>query len=544
MKSSRACMSVTSVAALAVALSGGACSGGKGDVGAAGDDGGVGAGQDATSSGGGGCATNTDCASQVPPTAPAGCATGKCDALQGTCTFVAKDNDGDGDPTANCKASNGVPITDGTDCNDDDPNIYGGHPETCTDLTDGGTAASPCSSGQKECLPDGTESACTGTLVCVNQACVGGKCVGSCGPGETQCSGNNGLQTCGADGTWGSPVQCMGGACLEADAGTGSGAASCGGVCSPGATQCGTGSQANYVQTCDGSGEWQTATNPCTDVCSAGQCGGNCSPGQTECGTSNNVLTCPASGTWPTTGGTSCTSQGKACVATGTTGNPSAACSGSCVPGVPGTCGSCGKGTETCTASGTPGTCKGDPPVTATCGPCNDGTSSCGGPCQGGTTNVGSCGTCGGTNQCGGTCSRGPAMGSGGPTETVNLDFNTSYCHANSANFAWTPSFVGQSPNPSGTYTVNYSFTDHNNMSGSFSTVFYIGCSGSPTAGNPYSEAGLTTTQVGSLVCPVGQSVVWYPTVCGQSGSCCGDPSVNWNITGWTSSNAVCVATP
>ncbi|HEY1693811.1 MAG TPA: hypothetical protein VGG39_16705 [Polyangiaceae bacterium] len=46
------------------------------------------------------------------------------------------------------------------------------------------------------------------------------------------------------------------------------------------------------------------------------------------------------------------------------------------------------------------------------------------------------------------------------------------------------------------------------------------------------------------MTCPVGQSVVWYPTVCGQSGGCCGDPTVNWNITGWTSNDAICVATP
>lgn len=181
----------------------------------------------------------------------------------------------------------------------------------------------------------------------------------------------------------------------------------------------------------------------------------------------------------------------------------------------------------------------------ASCGSCG-GTVQCGGQCSVATPgNLGqACGTCGGTWQCDGSCSRGSTAGSGGPAETVNLDFNTSHCSAGSANYTWSPNFGGQPTNPSGTYTVNYNFTDHNNMSGSSATVFYIGCSGSPTTGNGYSEAGLTTTQTGSLTCPVGQSVVWYPTVCGQSGSCCGDPSVNWNITGWTTNNAICIATP
>jgi hypothetical protein len=135
----------------------------------------------------------------------------------------------------------------------------------------------------------------------------------------------------------------------------------------------------------------------------------------------------------------------------------------------------------------------------AGCGSCG-GAVTCGGGCSISTpADYGQgCGPCGGTWQCDGSCSMNSTSGSGGPTETVNLDFNTAHCTANAVNFAWSPNFGGQPTNPSGYYTVNYNFTDHNNMSGSFSTVFYIGCSGNPTLGNGYSEAGLTTTQVGS----------------------------------------------
>ena len=259
----------------------------------------------------------------------------------------------------------------------------------------------------------------------------------------------------------------------------------------------------------------------------------------------------------------SCTSETKACVSGG---SGSAACQGTCVPGVAAACGSCGKGSETCTAAGNPGTCSGDVAVTTSCGPRNDGTSHCGGACTGGTSNYGNscgscggtiacgggctvatpgnygqgCGTCGGTYTCSGSCTKNSAGSSGGNSETQNLDFNDSYCTPNQALKGWAPTYNGTTLKPEGSYTVSYNFTAHNNMSGSNSTVFYIGCSGNPTGGNGYSENQLTSTVSGQLTCPYNQSVVWYPTVCGQSGSCCGDPNVNWNVTGWTSSNIYC----
>jgi hypothetical protein len=579
--------SLACAAACTLAVSTGACGGsgasssGTGSSSGAGSSSGTGGGDDASTGSQGGspaCTTNADCTSQVPPTMPANCAQGTCNALQGVCVFSAKDEDGDGHPAANCKSTNGVAVQSGDDCNDNDPNLYPGHSEPCTAAPDGGVLPMPkgvsssvaCQGGLLSCLPGGVESACVNAVpLCPeNRTCIGGSCTGECGPGETQCSGNSALQTCEATGTWGAPVQCTGRACVvAADAGTGSRVASCGGACSPGTTQCGTGSMAKYVQTCDGTGAWTTATVACTDVCSAGQCAGNCAPGQTECGTSNNVLTCPTSGSWPTSGGTSCTGQGKACIQTGTTGNPSATCGGSCVPGVQGACGPCGKGTETCTASGTPGPCSGDPPVTATCGPCSDGTSSCGGACQGGTTNPGqTCGSCGGVIQCGGACSASTPVNFGqtcnscggtigcdsncdgsqaatwneGDSGTINLDFNQNYCTSNTVNWTWSPNFNGSRTNPSGTYMFNYSFSNHNNMSNSTSTTFYIGCSSNPTAGNAYSEYRIQSGFGATLICPVGDSVVYYPVQCGESGNCCGDPSVDMDVTSWTSTNAIC----
>jgi hypothetical protein len=124
------------------------------------------------------------------------------------------------------------------------------------------------------------------------------------------------------------------------------------------------------------------------------------------------------------------------------------------------------------------------------------------------------------------------------------MDFNTTDCHANTATVLWTPNFPGPT-NPSGTYTVSYTLTNHNNMSSSPTIVMYIGCSGSPTTGDGHSEQVMALGTVpGALTCPANQSVVYYPVLCGQSGSCCGDPSVQWNMTQWTSSNAYCVATP
>ena len=141
-----------------------ACSGSSADVGV----GDAGSGMDGTVGTGGPCMTDTDCASQLPATTPPNCAVGKCNALQGVCTFVAKDGDGDGHATASCKATSGS-IQAGDDCDDNDPTLFPGHAESCSAKDDGtaitwptGTPVGACHYGQKKCQTDGTVSACVG----------------------------------------------------------------------------------------------------------------------------------------------------------------------------------------------------------------------------------------------------------------------------------------------------------------------------------------------------------------------------------------------
>ncbi|HSY21885.1 MAG TPA: hypothetical protein VK841_07215 [Polyangiaceae bacterium] len=123
--------------------------------------------QDASARGGGPCRADSDCASQVPPTAPPGCAAGRCDVLEGTCTFVALDRDGDGHAAADCASTNGVPIDVGDDCNDEDAELYPGHSENCSANPQGTAIAWPtgaptgiCEYGQVSCLASGAVSAC------------------------------------------------------------------------------------------------------------------------------------------------------------------------------------------------------------------------------------------------------------------------------------------------------------------------------------------------------------------------------------------------
>ena len=378
--------SVGVVAAIAAALFTGSCSSGGGGAGAgtARKDGGTPA---SGSSGGGsvadatvGCVTDADCGASVPPTraAPgvgANCAAGKCNALQGTCEYVAKDEDGDGHAAANCKSTNGVPIRDGDDCNDLDPNLYPGHSESCTTLPDGGVVASGlCASGAISCQADGTESPCLGTTVCMaDQACVSGQCTGVCSPGQTQCVGNE-VQTCSAGGTWSAPVPCNNSTCsagvcqgacsqgetqcsgngveacesgmwgtpapcsnstcvTQGDAGNLS--ASCVGQCAPGQTQC----SGDTPQTCGAGGQWVSGA-VCTNVCSAGSCAGACSPNATRC-SGTTPQTCSAAGQWV---------NGPIVANT---------CGAACTPNSTGFCGPCNNGAKVCGATGAWGGCSG-----------------------------------------------------------------------------------------------------------------------------------------------------------------------------------------
>jgi len=109
---------------------------------------------------------------------------------------------------------------------------------------------------------------------------------GSCLPRATRCVGPS-VETCGADGQWGSGVACTDQACAGGV---------CTGVCTPNATRC----SGNAIETCGSSGEWGTPWGtpwPCaTGTCGSGACTGattaaeSCAiggSGLTDCGASH-----------------------------------------------------------------------------------------------------------------------------------------------------------------------------------------------------------------------------------------------------------------
>ena len=143
------------------------------------------------------CTTDDDCAAMLPATEPADCARARCDALQGRCVFEARDQDGDGHAAAQCAAA-GVAIVAGDDCNDEDANLYPGHPEDCSAAADGtaitwptGAPVGICKHGQLTCLADGSESACTGAVAPAPRQCSSGQdndCDGKVDSSECGCS--------------------------------------------------------------------------------------------------------------------------------------------------------------------------------------------------------------------------------------------------------------------------------------------------------------------------------------------------------------------
>jgi hypothetical protein len=93
-------------------------------------------------------------------------------------------------------------------------------------------------------------------------ACSSGVCTGVCAPGSMRCSGS-GLQTCGADGNWGTVVPCQ----------TPNGIPACtAGVCVTAACNSGFGD-------CDGQAANGCETDLTTDFTSCGSCGTVCEPG-------------------------------------------------------------------------------------------------------------------------------------------------------------------------------------------------------------------------------------------------------------------------
>lgn len=165
-------------ACVCMALSMASCSGTSGDQTTPDADAGPANGNPVGASGPA-CTVDADCAALLPATAPANCAMAKCDTLQETCSFLAKDADGDGHQIANCKAIGSGVIQEGDDCDDEDKTTYPGAPDTC----DGRNHT--CASTRCACASGAVQGCYTGAMATRN--------VGSC---------KDGVQTCG-NGAWG-----------------------------------------------------------------------------------------------------------------------------------------------------------------------------------------------------------------------------------------------------------------------------------------------------------------------------------------------------
>jgi len=317
------------------------------------------------------CTTDSDCAAAMPQTSPAGCAVAKCDPLQGVCSYLAKDDDGDGHRAASCKSLGGAVVQAGDDCDDQNPKLYPGANAQCSEIADGGvilfpggTPKGPCQYGTQTCNADGTTSACLGAVApAPKDSCVPGNddsCDGTpnqgcaCVIGTTQKCGvcGTGTQTCDSSG-WGT---CTGGAPPN----YGSSCGSCGGTIQCNG-QCSVSTPTNYGQPCNNScgtiqcnGQCSNTTpnpgSPCNDNCGSVQCNGSCS---------NNT---------PNVGG--------ACNA----GCGTVQCNGSCSNNTPNVGGACNA---------------------------NCGTVQCNGGCSNNTPNVGgACPNGCGVYQCDGSCSQ------------------------------------------------------------------------------------------------------------------------------------------
>ncbi|MBP9113071.1 MAG: hypothetical protein KBF88_09705 [Polyangiaceae bacterium] len=166
------------------------------------------------------CNFNGDCI--APLTTPPNCAEGSC--VNNKCVYAAKDADGDQHRATTCKDANAlVDIAVGDDCDDTDPQLYAGKTIACVEYSGGKITNPPkgiCKLGTISCNPDGTKSACTGTIGPQAEAptCDGAKdddCDGTvdngcaCVTGAARaCGANNvgvckfGTQSC-MDGKWG-----------------------------------------------------------------------------------------------------------------------------------------------------------------------------------------------------------------------------------------------------------------------------------------------------------------------------------------------------
>ncbi len=306
-----------------------------------------------------GCATDQECASKLGTTTPPDCATATCNLLRGACEFVAKDEDGDGHAAADCKASNGVAVVDGDDCDDQNKDLYPGRPAPCSTAEDGGVAPQSFCVSQVSCNSDGTKSGCIPVVSCSNgQVCEKGACVPGCDiagviytPGQANPA--DPCQTCeSAQSTVGWTNAVDGTAC-------GNGQSCANGACG---TQCeilgkvypsGSANPANPCQSCQ-PGTSVTAWENVTDgticgtgmVCSNGACLEGCYIGSTYYAMgapnpANPSDTCHACEPATSTTTFGPTSDGTACSSASTSG---VCCTGTCTLAQvdPSNCGGCG----------------------------------------------------------------------------------------------------------------------------------------------------------------------------------------------------------
>lgn len=232
-----------------------------------------------------------------------------------------------------------------------------------------------------------------------NPQCDQGTCVPACGPaGTLRCSRDGtAVEECDQSGQFVSSRTCAN-VCLTSPE------PQCGGVCRPGAKQCG---PDQTPQTCTAEGKWKDET-ACAGVCVRGQCDGECRPGSSRCAGDDRVESCGADARW--TGMLAdCTF-----VCNPTTGK----CDGECEPGATRCEGTRAERCGTDAHYALREDCGAVPCTGGECKPCTEGTTQCnaGIPqrCAGGVwtnTQAGACSyLCDATRGCVGSCSPGSTV--------------------------------------------------------------------------------------------------------------------------------------
>ncbi len=200
-------------------------------------------------------------------------------------------------------------------------------PQSCTYVcvSDEGQCGGECTPQDSQCKADGqTPQECVDGFWVDQSACAGvcsaGACEAECTEGDTQCSDDD-LYEC-SGGTWAFQMTCPNICDPSPDGG---GQPACGGSCKPNDTQC---ENVNQIITCGSDGEWGTPQDCINSACQGdpAACSGNCSPGASECNLQNELRSCSDEGSWESW--VSCTDTNETCVEAGGT----ASCTGECAP--------------------------------------------------------------------------------------------------------------------------------------------------------------------------------------------------------------------